>query len=100
MPVPGCLRSFLLLAGAAVRPRLTVERRSEEPLHDGDVEPAPGLAADLPLDAHQLEAARPVQRNRHLVAADDSRHHGMKAVNPGYLDQVGEQKAADAPTPE
>ena len=34
---------------------------SEQQLHDGDVEPAVELAAHLPLDADQLEAAAFVQ---------------------------------------
>jgi hypothetical protein len=35
--------------------------RSEHQLQDGDVEPTAEFAADLPLHAHELETARPMQ---------------------------------------
>ena len=51
---------------------------SQASLHDGDVEPAVELAADLALDAHQLEAAARVQRPRGVAAGLDAGDHRVE----------------------
>ena len=73
--------------------------RIDEALHEGDVEPAPELAPDLALDAHQLEPAGAVQGDGGLVAADDAGHDGVEAVGLGQPDQLAEEEPRPTPWP-
>src|SRR3546814_12388148 len=69
---------------------------AQHPLHDDDVEPAAQLAPDLPLGADDLEAARLVQCDRRIVAADDAGHAGVEPVVDGGRDALAHDELADA----
>src|SRR3978361_2117134 len=67
----------------------------EEVLHQGHVEPAVELAADLALDADQLEAAPRMQRPRRRAARLDPREHGVEAGQGSDVEQLGDEQATD-----
>ena len=70
-----------------LRPRRTVAVASRRPsslqeqLELHHVEPAVELPADLALDAHDLEAASLVQRDRRVVATHDAGDHRVEPVD-------------------
>jgi len=65
-------------------------------LHHGDVEPPSELAAHLSFEAHDLERARAVERDRRLVIADDPGDDGVEAVRPCRPEQRVEQQKGRA----
>ena len=71
----------------------------EEELELDHVEPAAVLAAHLPLDPDQLEAAGAVEADRHLVVAHDPGHDGVEAVLGGQPDQLRRGRPAPPPGP-
>ena len=69
--------------------RATAHQRGQSrQLHHGDVEPAVELAADLALDADELEAAPGVQGPSGRAGGLDAGHHGVEARRPGDVDEV------------
>src|SRR5205807_2646434 len=68
----------------------------QKPLQLHYVEPPAELPAHFALCADELETAAAVQRDRSLVASDDSGDDGVEPVLAGQLDERLEQQAADA----
>ena len=71
----------------------------EQELHHGDVEPAVELAADLALDADELEAAPGVERPRRRSRGLDAGDHGVEPRRPGDRRRAGSAAPCRSPRP-
>ena len=69
----------------------------EQALELDHVEPLAVLAPDLPLDADQLEAGRPVQPDGGLVVPGDAGDDRVEAVGRGQDQELGQQGPSPPP---
>jgi len=72
-----------------------LETFSEHQLHDSDVEPAVELAADLSLNANELEATGGVQSPRGGAFSLNSSDHAVESAGASDAADFGEQESAD-----